>query len=135
MTGHRRGRDARGPWNRRTPEPDDDREEARGVVTAVIVAEDDGTPEDPLPGGGSFLDSLVARLSGQYGVDPRAVRSRAEEVLVSFADARVQAFVPILVEKRLRDAFGRRSGLATILAAIEEFEAAMGMAAGAVRRT
>ncbi len=104
-------------------------------MTAVIVAEDDGMPEDPLPGGGSFLDSLVARLSGQYGVDPRAVRSRAEEVLVSFADARVQAFVPILVEKRLRDAFGRRSGLATILAAIEESEAAMGMAAGAVRRT
>jgi hypothetical protein len=74
-------------------------------MTAVVVAEDVGTPEGPVHGGGSFLDSLVAQLSAQYGVDPRVVLSRAGEVLASFAGARVQTFVPILVEKRLRDTF------------------------------
>ena len=78
-------------------------------VTAVVVAEDDGIPEGPVPGSGSFLDPLVARLSAQYGVDPRAV-----EVLASFAGARVQTFVPLLVEKRLRETFRGRSGLAAI---------------------
>jgi len=78
-------------------------------VTAVVVAEDDAMPEGVVPGVRPFLDTLVARLSAQYGVDPRAVRSRALEALASFAGARVQAFVPILVEKRLRDAFRTRS--------------------------
>jgi hypothetical protein len=83
-------------------------------VTAVVVPEDDGTPEGPVAGSGSFLDPLVARLSAQYGVDPRAVRSGAVEVLASFAGARVQTFVPLLVEKRLRETFRGRSGLAAI---------------------
>jgi hypothetical protein len=92
----------------------------------VLAAEDDGIPEGPAPGGRAFLDSLVARLSAQYGVDPRAVRSRAVEVLASFAGARVQAFVPILVEKRLRDTFRGRSGLGTIPAAQKESTAITG---------
>ena len=104
----------------RTPEPEDDKGRREVSVTAVTVAEDDGMPEGPVPGGGSFLDSLVARLSAQYGVDSRAVRSRAVEVLASFAGAPVQAFVPILVEKRLRDTFRGRSGLGTIPAAQKE---------------
>ena len=83
-------------------------------MTAVVVAEDVGTPEGPVPGGGSFLDPLVAQLSAQYGVDPRVVLSRAGEVLASFAGARVQTFVPLLVEKRLRETFRGRSGLAAI---------------------
>ena len=52
--------------------------------------------------GGSFIDPLVVRLHAEYGVDPQAIRSLAVEVLATFAGARVQAFVPILVEKRLR---------------------------------
>ena len=96
------------------------------AVTAMLLAEDDGMPEGPVPGGGAFLDSLVARLSAQYGVDSRAVRSRAVEVLASFAGARVQAFVPILVEKRLRDTFRGRSDLGTIPAAQQESTAGIG---------
>jgi len=95
-------------------------------VTAVVVAEDNGTPEGPVPGGGSFLDPLVSRLSAQYGVDRRAVRTRAVEVLASFAGARVHAFVPILVEKQLRETFRERNGLRTIPAARAESEAVTG---------
>src|SRR3954447_10254532 len=122
MTRDRPGGDARPvPGIRRTDAGTGGRQGDKGrrevSVTAVLVAEDDGLPEGPVPRDGSFLDSLVARLSAQYGVDSRAVRSRAVEVLASFAGARVQAFVPLLVEKRLRDTFRGRSGLGTIPAA------------------
>jgi hypothetical protein len=86
-------------------------------VLTVVVGEDDGKPEFPIPGAGSSLDTLVARLSAQYGVDPRAVRARADEVLASFAGARVQAFVPLLVEKRLRNTFRGGTGPGTTLPA------------------
>jgi hypothetical protein len=67
------------------------------------------TAEHLVPGGGPvavsarFLDPLVDRLSAQYLLDRRVVWSMAVEVLASFAGARVQAFVPVLVEKRVRD--------------------------------
>jgi len=82
-------------------------------VPAMVVAEDDGRPGHPVPAAGPFLDTLVARMAAQYGADPRAVRARADEVLASFAGARVQAFVPLLVEKRLRDTFRGRTGPVT----------------------
>ena len=72
------------------------------TITAVVRASD-ATPDGPTPGRGSFIDSLVVRLHAEYGVDVQAIRSLAVEVLASFADARIQAFVPILVEKRLRE--------------------------------
>ena len=75
------------------------------VIATVLYAEDDGAPEGPFPAGGSFIDSLVALLHAEYGVDPQAIRSRATEVLATFAGARVQSFVPILVEKRLRELY------------------------------
>ena len=84
-------------------------------VTAVVVAEDDGMPEGPAPGSGSFLDPLVARLHARVRRRSRgrsgAARPRCSR---SFAGARVQAFVPLLVEKRLRETFRGRSGLAAI---------------------
>ena len=86
-------------------------------VPAVVVAEDDGRAGLQVPGAGFPLDALVARLSAQYGIDPRAVRDRAEEVLASFAGARVQAFVPLLVEKRLRNTFRGGTGPGTTLPA------------------
>ena len=92
----------------------------------MLVTEDDGMVEGPVPRGGAFLDSLVARLSAQYGVDVRAARGGAVEVFASFAGARVQAFVPVLVEKRLRDTFRGRTGLGTVRAAQEEFMAVVG---------
>jgi hypothetical protein len=79
------------------------REEAHMSVTAtLVVAEDDGPPHRSVPGGTSFVDTLVARLHAEYGVDRAVIRGLATEVLGSFATARVQAFVPILVEKRVR---------------------------------
>jgi hypothetical protein len=72
------------------------------VTTTLVVAADDAAPDGPIPGSGSFVDTRVARLHAEYGVDAQAIRSLAVEVLASFAGARVEAFVPILVEKRLR---------------------------------
>ena len=66
-------------------------------------------PEDneplPAPPGTSFVDHLVASISQEYGVDAEGVRDRAAAALAAFAGARVQAFVPILVEKRLRESY------------------------------
>jgi hypothetical protein len=78
-------------------------------LTAEVVAEDGGAPQGPGPEGGSFLDSLVVRLSAEYGVEQQAIRRRGAELLASFAGARVQAFVPLLVEKRLRQTLRGRS--------------------------
>ena len=68
------------------------------VVVAEVVPGDD----EPLPAplGTSFVDHLVASVSQEYGVDPEGVRDRAAAALAAFNDARVQAFVPLLVEKR-----------------------------------
>ena len=74
-------------------------------VTEIVV-EDVGTR----PGDRGLVDALVARFHAQYGVDPQAVRVLATEVLASFAGARVQTFVPILVEKRLREVYRRVGG-------------------------
>jgi len=95
-------------------------------VTAEVVVESDGAPEDPLPEGASFLDRLVVRLSAEYGVDPRAIRRQCAEGLAFFAGARVQAFVPILVEKRLRETLRNWSGSGRTLAPHEESEAVAG---------
>ena len=62
-----------------------------------------GPPDGSVAVSASFLDPLVDRLSAQYGLDRRVVRSLALEALASFAGARVRAFVPVLVEKRVRD--------------------------------
>lgn len=67
-------------------------------VTAAITA----PIADPI------VDPLVARLSQEYGADPAEVRAWAVAAVASFADARVQAFVPILVEKQLRERYRLR---------------------------
>jgi hypothetical protein len=73
------------------------------VIATAFEAEDDGESVGHVPGGGFSVESLVALLHAEYGVDPQVIRSRATEVLATFAGARIQAFVPILVEKRLRE--------------------------------
>jgi hypothetical protein len=95
-------------------------------VIAEVVVENDGAPEDPVPEGGSFLDRLVVRLSAEYGVEPQAIRRQAAEGLASFAGARVQAFVPILVEKRLRETLRGWSGPGRTLASHAESVAVTG---------
>ena len=54
-----------------------------------------------------FVDALVGRLHARYGVDTAELRRLAGEALETFATARVQTFVPILVEKNVRDACRR----------------------------
>jgi hypothetical protein len=73
------------------------------VTATPLVA---GDPSGGTGGGtASFVDSLVERLHAEYGVERELIRSRATEVLARFAGARVQAFVPILVEKALREGY------------------------------
>jgi hypothetical protein len=54
--------------------------------------------------GDTFVDALVARLHAEYGVPRDELRREADEALTAFASAPLRAFVPILVEKRLRTA-------------------------------
>ena len=89
-------------------------------VIAEAGAQAGGAPERPAPDGGSFLGPLVVRLSMEYDVDPETVRSLGAEALASFAGARVQAFVPILVEKRVRQSLRVWRDLGMIVAAPEE---------------
>jgi hypothetical protein len=84
------------------------REEGDVSGTATVAV------ADPLDGfvslDASFVDGLVARVHAEFGVDPDQIRRLALEVLGSFASARVHVFVPILVEKRLRQTFRRSRG-------------------------
>ncbi|SNS27668.1 hypothetical protein SAMN04488107_2011 [Geodermatophilus saharensis] len=79
------------------------------TVTAAVAAAED---EDPVGGLVPVADPVVelraGRLYAEYGVDRHDVRSLATQVLRTSAGARVQAFVPILVEKRLRETYRAR---------------------------
>jgi hypothetical protein len=86
----------------------------RSRVTTLSVGSAAGVerpddPDEPLPADTAFVDPLAVRLGEQYGVDPEDVRRRAGAVLARYADARVRTFVPLLVEKELRDGY-RRAG-------------------------
>jgi hypothetical protein len=80
-----------------------------GTATAAVAE-----VADPLDSSASqdasFVEGLVARVHAEFGVDPDEIRRLALEVLGSFASARVHAFVPVLVEKRLRQTFRRPRG-------------------------
>jgi hypothetical protein len=83
------------------------------VIATALESEGDGGPAGHDPGEAVFVESLVALLHAEYGVDAQVIRSRATEVLATFAGARIQVFVPILVEKRLREIYraaGRGTG-------------------------
>jgi hypothetical protein len=72
------------------------------VTATVVVTEGDEPLGPPVRRDDSFVDSLVERLHAEYGTARAEIRDRATEVLARFAGAPVQAFVPILVEKALR---------------------------------
>jgi hypothetical protein len=72
---------------------------AEGGVDSATAAPD---PASAFPVAGSFLDRLVVRLAAEHGVEPQVVRVLGVEVFATFAGARVQGFVLLLVEKRLR---------------------------------
>jgi hypothetical protein len=93
-------------------------------VTAVDRVETGEIPD--MPAGESFVGPIVARLAAQHGLDPQAVGSLAVQVLASFEGARVRAFVPILLEKRLRETCRGAGGLGTMLPADGESTAVVG---------
>ena len=80
------------------------------VTTAEVVAGDDEAGDHPgiAVDRRRLADVVVARLHDEYGVDPDELRDLAEAAYAAFAAAPVQAFVPILVEKRLRAACSSR---------------------------
>lgn len=51
----------------------------------------------------SFIDSVVARVCEHSGLPRETVLRHATEIVRQFAHARVQSFVPVLVEKQLRE--------------------------------
>ena len=73
------------------------------MVAAGVVPEG-GDPLSGVPEA-SFVAPLVIQLSREYGADPEEVWGRAVSALAAFVDARVQAFIPILVEKRVRETY------------------------------
>jgi hypothetical protein len=72
---------------------------------SVTATADDVRPA--VVDGAAFVDALVTRLHAEYGVDRDQLHRLAGLALDTFATARVQTFVPILVEKSLRDACRR----------------------------
>jgi hypothetical protein len=82
------------------------------VVAAPVARDDPDGPPVPDLRRAVFVDGLVTRLHEEYGADREDLRAQAVAALAALASARVQAFVPILVEKRVRAACcGRRTAL------------------------
>ena len=89
-------------------------------VTPTVVADDGPSAaraDVAVRKTGSFVESLVARLHAEYGDAPDTIRWQVELALATFAGAPVQAFVPILVEKRVRELYRRGDGDRTALPA------------------
>ena len=57
----------------------------------------------------AFVEPLVQRICAEYGAAASEVRDRIADMLLGFANARIQTFVPILVEKRLQQMYRPRS--------------------------
>jgi len=63
----------------------------------------------------SSLESLITRLCSEYDADEADLAERAEHIFHDrYAQARVQGFVPILLEKELRDLLRRRAAAAAV---------------------
>jgi hypothetical protein len=77
------------------------------IVVEPVLAD---PPEVVLPAGAewSFVEPLVARICAEYGALPDEVRAHAVLLLRGYDNARVRSFVPILVEKKLRETYRRR---------------------------
>src|SRR3954454_3894077 len=97
---------SRRPLDGELPERSARRPRMRLVQAPVVDAGEPAVPSRAL-----VVDSLVARLSREFPVDPQVVRDQVEALLATFAAAPVQTFVPVLVAKRLREAY--REGRAT----------------------
>lgn len=56
------------------------------------------------------LENIVLRMSRRFGVAESVVRAYVNEVAATFSNARIRSFVPILVEREIRDIL-RHAGL------------------------
>jgi hypothetical protein len=74
-------------------------------VTDAPVVADDRALDAASTADDHFVESLVGRLHTEYGGDPQAIRRQVTAALARFAGARVRAFVPILVEKQMRELY------------------------------
>jgi len=71
---------------------------------------------DPSARVSSLIDGVIARLSEDFNIETDAVALQASAILRQrYAEARVQSFIPILVERELRELLraGRTSDVAT----------------------
>jgi hypothetical protein len=55
--------------------------------------------------GDMIVEGLVARLHAEYGVPRDELREKVNVALSAFTSAPLRTFVPILVEKRLRNVY------------------------------
>ena len=61
------------------------------------------------------VEAVVARLCSRYGADEADLAARAVHILQDrYAEARVQNFVPILLEKELRDLLRQRAAATAV---------------------
>lgn len=61
------------------------------------------------------VEAVVARLCSEYDADEADLAAHAEHILRNrYAEARVQGFVPILLEKELRDHLRRRAAASVV---------------------
>jgi Protein of unknown function (DUF3562) len=77
------------------------------VVAPDTVVGDGARRSGAAAGDASFVEPLVQSICAEYGAVREDVQRMALEVVHGFAGARVRAFVPILVEKRLRERYRR----------------------------
>lgn len=56
------------------------------------------------------MGELVARLADRYGVPVGEVRLYAETIYARYGEVPIRAFIPVLVEKELREWLRRRQG-------------------------
>jgi hypothetical protein len=73
----------------------------------VVSAQAPGGPGDAVQGQVPFLESLVSQICRDYGAAPEVVGWHAANIVRQFANARVHSFIPVLVEKQLRERFRR----------------------------
>ena len=61
------------------------------------------------------LEAVVSRLCSEYDADEADLAARAAHIFRDrYAEARVQGFVPILLEKELRDLLRRRAAASAV---------------------
>jgi hypothetical protein len=72
-------------------------------VTALSAVQPDGLGELSPTADAAVVEELIRRMSALYHVEPDDLRRRAVQILGEFREIRIRAFLPVLVEKRLRE--------------------------------